>query len=139
MTDVPIIDFAVEGSGPGKARVAKGIRNACEGTGSFYLAGHGVPAAQPEEIFTASRRFFALPLAERMRVKLTPRTSTPMTIPTILPARNIARLRKGARQRIGQAFHLSEALALDLPEEYLASFYRKPLRQIGIGTLFRHS
>jgi isopenicillin N synthase-like dioxygenase len=75
MVDVPVIDFASfrDGTVEGKARISAAIRGACEGSGFFYLAGHGVPASQIDGIFAASRRFFALPLEERMAVKLTPR------------------------------------------------------------------
>ncbi len=75
MAQVPLIDFAAfrQEAASGKATVAKAIRHACEDTGFFYLAGHGVPQSQIDAIFAASRRFFALPLEERLKVKLTPR------------------------------------------------------------------
>ena len=75
MTDVPVIDFSPfrEGTPGGKAKVAAQIRDACEGTGFFYLAGHGIPQAQIDGIFAASRRFFDLPLEERLKVKLNPK------------------------------------------------------------------
>jgi isopenicillin N synthase-like dioxygenase len=64
MAQVPLIDFAAfrQEAASGKATVAKAIRHACEDTGFFYLAGHGVPQSQIDAIFAASRRFFALPL-----------------------------------------------------------------------------
>lgn len=69
---VPMIDFAafLAGSNDGKRTVAREIREACEGTGFFYLAGHGVPQTEIDAIFAASRRFFALPLEKRMKVRL---------------------------------------------------------------------
>src|SRR5690349_6830371 len=69
---VPVIDFApfLAGTPAGKRAVAAQIRDACEGTGFFYLAGHGVPQAAIDAVFAASRRFFALPLDERMKVRL---------------------------------------------------------------------
>ena len=75
MADVPVIDFTPfrQGTPAGKAKVAAQIREACEGTGFFYLAGHDVPQAQIDGIFAASRRFFDLALEERMKVKLTPK------------------------------------------------------------------
>ncbi|MGH7153140.1 MAG: isopenicillin N synthase family dioxygenase [Acetobacteraceae bacterium] len=39
----------------------------------FYLTGHSVPRAQIDCIFAACRRFFDLPLEERMKVRLTPK------------------------------------------------------------------
>ena len=62
MADVPIIDFMPfrQNSAAGKTKVAGEIRDACEGSGFFYLARHGVPRADVEAVFAASRRFFAL-------------------------------------------------------------------------------
>jgi isopenicillin N synthase-like dioxygenase len=75
MVQVPVIDFAafLLGTAEGKARVAKAIGAACEDTGFFYLSGHGIAQSQIDAIFAASRRFFALPLEERLKIKLTPR------------------------------------------------------------------
>src|SRR5882672_9993016 len=73
MPRVPIIDLApfLAGTSDGRRQVAQAIRDACEGIGFFYLIGHAVPPAAVEDIFAASRRFFALPLDERMKVRLT--------------------------------------------------------------------
>ncbi len=75
MAQVPVIDFSafLEGTAEGKAKVAMAIRAACEDTGFFYLSGHGIPQSQIDAIFAASRCFFALPLEERLKVRLTPR------------------------------------------------------------------
>src|SRR5215472_3046062 len=75
MDEVPVVDFSPfrQGSPYGKAKVATQIRTACEGTGFFYLSGHGVPQAEIDGIFAASRRFFDLPLEERMKVRLYPK------------------------------------------------------------------
>jgi isopenicillin N synthase-like dioxygenase len=75
MAQVPIIDFAAfrQGTANGKAGIAKEIRDACEDTGFFYLRGHGIAQSTVDAVFAASRRFFALPLQERLKVKLTPR------------------------------------------------------------------
>jgi isopenicillin N synthase-like dioxygenase len=71
-TGVPVIDFAPfrEGSAEGKTRVADAIRAACESTGFFYLSAHSVAPATIADAFAASRRFFAGPIAERLKVKL---------------------------------------------------------------------
>jgi isopenicillin N synthase-like dioxygenase len=75
MPEVPAINFApfLHGGTSDKAQIAGVIRTACEDTGFFYLTGHDVPPAQLSAIFEASRRFFALPLEQRLKVKLTPR------------------------------------------------------------------
>ena len=74
MTEVPVIDFTPfrGGTSAGKAAVAAAIRGACETIGFFYLSGHGIAQSRIDAVFAASMRFFALPLDERLKVKLTP-------------------------------------------------------------------
>jgi isopenicillin N synthase-like dioxygenase len=54
---VPVIDFGpfLDGTAVEKTQIGCAIREASEGTGFFYLARHGVPQAQVEAIFAASR------------------------------------------------------------------------------------
>lgn len=75
MAQVPVIDFSPfrDGAAAGKAATAAAIRDACEDTGFFYLAGHGIAQSDIDAVFAAARRFFALPLDERLNVRLTPR------------------------------------------------------------------
>jgi len=70
MSVIPIIDFApfLKGNADDKQRVAKAILAACKGSGFLYLANHGVPQSQMDGIFAEGKRFFALPLEERMKV-----------------------------------------------------------------------
>ncbi|HUK06897.1 MAG TPA: 2-oxoglutarate and iron-dependent oxygenase domain-containing protein [Stellaceae bacterium] len=67
---VPIIDFAPFREGVAKARIATAVRDACESTGFFYLSRHGIADRTIADAFAASRRFFELPLSERLKVKL---------------------------------------------------------------------
>src|SRR5580693_8859412 len=75
MAKIPVVDFAgfLHGTAADKSSVAAAIRDACEDTGFFYLIGHDVPPAQVAAIFAAARRFFTLPLEQRMELRLTPR------------------------------------------------------------------
>jgi len=72
ITGTPVIDFAPfrAGHADQKTHVAAAIRDACEGTGFFYLSGHGVAESTIGDAFAASRRFFDLPLTERMKIRL---------------------------------------------------------------------
>src|SRR5258706_2776163 len=71
-SDVPVIDIApLIAREPGApARIAAQIRDACEAVGFFYVKGHGVPDALIERTFAASRRFFELPEAKRLAIKV---------------------------------------------------------------------
>lgn len=69
---VPIVDFApfLAGSASGRDAVAAAIRQAAESVGFLYLSGHGVDPAVIDAAFAASRRFFELPLEDRLKVKV---------------------------------------------------------------------
>jgi isopenicillin N synthase-like dioxygenase len=101
LAQVPVINFAPfrMGTAAGKAKVAAEIRAACEDTGFFYLAGHGVGQSDIDAVFMAARRFFALSLEERLKVKLTPR-------------------RNRGYQPLGSRFYGDRADAPDLNESY---------------------
>lgn len=68
---VPIIDVApfLSGGGDGKRRVAAEVGRACEEIGFLIIKGHGVPRDLVEEMYDVSKRFFSLPLEEKMRAR----------------------------------------------------------------------
>lgn len=68
---VPVIDiapFCGEGGSADRRRVAAEIRQACIDIGFFYISGHGFTLAEMEDILADGRRFFALPVEEKMRI-----------------------------------------------------------------------
>src|SRR5947207_4745867 len=67
---IPVIDFAGAFSPElsARLRVARAVREACCEVGFFYLRNHGVPQGLLDAQLEWARRFFALPLAERMAV-----------------------------------------------------------------------
>ena len=69
--EVPVIDIApfLAGSREGKRRVANEVGSACEEIGFLIVKGHGVPRDLVEEMYDVSKRFFALPLDEKMRAR----------------------------------------------------------------------
>jgi isopenicillin N synthase-like dioxygenase len=68
---IPVIDVAPAlAGGAGLERVAAQVREASERVGFFYVKGHGVPPAVVDEAFAASREFHALPLAEKLALRL---------------------------------------------------------------------
>lgn len=68
---VPIIDIApfLFGGDDGKRRVAVEVGRACEEIGFLIIKGHGVPRHLVEEMYDVSKRFFGLPLEEKMRAR----------------------------------------------------------------------
>lgn len=69
---IPVIDFGLVFSGePGALqRLAPQVRHACEQVGFFYALNHGVPEELIDRAFAASRRFHALPLDEKLQLRL---------------------------------------------------------------------
>jgi isopenicillin N synthase-like dioxygenase len=69
---IPIIDFGPYFAGePGAITcLASELRHACENVGFLYALNHGVPAALIDGAFAASKRFHALPLEDKLRLRL---------------------------------------------------------------------
>ncbi len=71
-SEVPVIDIGAmveSGSDAAVAAVASQIRVAALGTGFFYVSNHGVPADAVADVFEANRRFHALPIEEKLKIK----------------------------------------------------------------------
>src|SRR3954451_21571871 len=68
---VRIIDIApFRANDPvGKAAVVKAVGEACEDIGFLILAGHGVSQDLIKRTYDVSRRFFDLPLEEKLNAK----------------------------------------------------------------------
>ncbi len=69
MSRVPIVDVAPLLDGEGE-RTAREIGAACRDLGFFYATGHGVGADTLAALDAASRRFFALPEAQKMQIAM---------------------------------------------------------------------
>ena len=69
---IPVIDFGPYFAGEAGAleALAGQLRHACENVGFLYAANHGVPQPVIDRAFAASRRFHALPLEEKLRLRL---------------------------------------------------------------------
>jgi isopenicillin N synthase-like dioxygenase len=69
---LPIVDMAPLFSGEAAARaaIAGEIAEACEAQGFFYLVGHGVSPQVLADLEAESRRFFALPQADKMAIDM---------------------------------------------------------------------
>ena len=69
---LPVIDVSpLFGNDPtARARTAGQIGAACRSLGFFYASGHAISAATLDRIDVASRRFFALPEVEKMKIAM---------------------------------------------------------------------
>jgi isopenicillin N synthase-like dioxygenase len=66
---LPIVNVAPLLAGQG-VEAAREIGDACRDTGFFYAVGHGIGADTLAQLDAASRRFFALPEAEKMKIAM---------------------------------------------------------------------
>lgn len=69
---IPLIDLGpfLAGTAEDRARVAAEIGAACRGVGFFYVTNHGVPQTLIDAVFAESKRFFAQPHDEKMRISI---------------------------------------------------------------------
>ncbi|KAM7264596.1 hypothetical protein ACFE04_002279 [Oxalis oulophora] len=56
----------------GVCEVVKQLDQACREAGFFYIKGHGIDEFLVKEVRNLSRKFFHLPLEEKLKIKLTP-------------------------------------------------------------------
>jgi isopenicillin N synthase-like dioxygenase len=69
MQELPTLDLS-RFSGPERAQFLAELRRTAREIGFFYVTGHGVPEDLPGAVLDASRRFFALPEAEKLKVEM---------------------------------------------------------------------
>jgi isopenicillin N synthase-like dioxygenase len=70
--EIPIIDVAAMVatlSDDSIADVARQMNEACRGSGFFYLSNHGIPQPVIDRAFAEHRKFHALPLEEKLKLK----------------------------------------------------------------------
>lgn len=70
---LPVIDLSplLGGAPGGREQVAAAIGEACRTIGFFYVRHHGVAPALIDALYAMSRRFFALPLADKQALSIT--------------------------------------------------------------------
>ena len=69
---IPVLDVSplYSGDAAKMQQVADRLRGYLEAVGFLYVAGHDVPDASVQAVREASRRFFALPEAEKLRIRI---------------------------------------------------------------------
>lgn len=75
---IPVVDFAGSFSPrlEERKKVAWEIHKACRETGFFYVGGHRVPQQLIDAQFECARRFFALPMEQKLRLHMKKSLST---------------------------------------------------------------
>ena len=125
--DIPVIDFgpALAPGAPGDLEgVAGQVRRASETVGFFYLAGHGVPDAVVDAAFAASREFHALPLEEKLRLRLN--ASNIGYLPVNQSIQKASTVHKATRPNYNESFFISHDRAADHPDVVVGVPLRGP-------------
>src|SRR5688572_27743159 len=68
---LPVIDvspFVRDSTLAEREAAARRIREACIDIGFFYIAGHGIPREELDELLDQGRRFFGLPMEQKMKI-----------------------------------------------------------------------
>jgi isopenicillin N synthase-like dioxygenase len=68
--EMPILDLGAWIAGGPIGPLAEQFKAACTRTGFFYVTNHGVPQHVIDGAFDAARRYFALPMEERLKDKI---------------------------------------------------------------------
>jgi isopenicillin N synthase-like dioxygenase len=121
---IPVIDFGPLFAGERGAlgRLKPQVRQACENVGFFYAAGHGVSEKLIEDAFAASRRFHALPLDEKLKLRLNENNIG--YLPINASVQGASTVHKATRPNQNESFFVSYDRGPDHPD-VLA---KKPLR-----------
>ncbi|MER9436164.1 isopenicillin N synthase family oxygenase [Mesorhizobium sp. M0618] len=68
---VPVLDLSRLEQGASEYRTfLLDLRTAARDVGFFYLSGHGISASEIDDVLDASRRFFALPEADKLAIEM---------------------------------------------------------------------
>jgi isopenicillin N synthase-like dioxygenase len=113
---IPVIDVgpAFRGEPGGLETVASEVRRASEHVGFFYVAGHGVDPAVIDAAFAASREFHALPLEEKLALKLNENNIG--YLPVNESMQRASTVHKATRPNYNESFFISHERGADHPD-----------------------
>jgi isopenicillin N synthase-like dioxygenase len=116
---IPVVDLAGR-------KAPSEIEQACRETGFFYIAGHGVAQSLIDAQFDCARRFFALPVEEKLRLHMKNSASTAGYEPIggqVLDSQDASAPK--APPDLKESFYI----AMELPEDH--AWARKRIRGFG--------
>jgi isopenicillin N synthase-like dioxygenase len=115
-TAIPVIDVspAFGGDRAGLEAVAAKVRRASEEIGFFYVAGHGVLQETIDAAFAASREFHALPLEQKLALKLDENNIG--YLPVNESMQRASTVHKATRPNYNESFFISHDRGPDHPD-----------------------
>ncbi len=113
---IPVIDYGRYFAGePGALeRVAAEVAQACENVGFFYALNHGVPESLIARAFAAARRFHALPLDQKLALKLNENNIG--YLPLNASVQGASTVHKATRPNQNESFFISHDRGPDHPD-----------------------
>src|SRR5579863_506530 len=113
---IPVVDIGpVFAGAPGAlASTAAAVRHACENVGFFYALNHGVPEALIDRAFAASRQFHALPLADKLKLRLNENNIG--YLPINASIQGASTVHKATRPNQNESFFISHDRGADHPD-----------------------
>jgi len=113
---IPVIDLgpAFRREPDGLERAAGDVRRACETIGFFYVAGHGVDQTVIDRGFAASREFHALPIEEKLRLRLNENNIG--YLPVNESMQRASTVHKATRPNFNESFFISHDRHADHPD-----------------------
>jgi isopenicillin N synthase-like dioxygenase len=113
---IPVIDFGPALAGEPKALklLASELLHACEHVGFFYALNHGVPEAVIDRAFEASRRFHALPLEQKLKLRLNENNIG--YLPINASVQGASTVHKATRPNQNESFFISHDRGPDHPD-----------------------
>jgi hypothetical protein len=112
---IPVIGYGPFFAGlPGaRERVAAEAGHACEHVGFFYALNHGVPETLIDRAFAASRRFHALRIEEKIRLRLNENNIG--YLPINASVQGASTVHKATKPHQNESFFVSHDRPVDLP------------------------
>jgi isopenicillin N synthase-like dioxygenase len=113
---IPVIDYGPYFAGkPGALEcVAAEVVRACENVGFFYALNHGVADAVIERAFAASRRFHALPLEQKLALRINDNNIG--YLPINASVQGASTVHKATRPNQNESFFISHDRGSDHPD-----------------------
>ena len=113
---IPVIDYGPYFSGEEGAleRLSAEVGHACAHVGFFYAKNHGVPEEVIARGFAASRRFHALPLADKLALKLN--ANNIGYLPLSASVQGASTVHKATRPNLNESFFISHDRGPDHPD-----------------------
>src|SRR5215472_10410163 len=113
---IPVIDYGPYFAAEAGAleRIAAKVAHACENVGFFYALNHGVPDELIERAFAASRRFHALPLEQKLAVRLNENNIG--YLPINASVQGASTVHKATKPNQNESFFVSHDRAADHPD-----------------------